>query len=97
MSVLVGTLSKLATRWPPLISRVVLCFEKFDQRYRDSFHPSVHRRVLECLNLLKFPSIASAVFDSRRNARAKTTHIDADSPLPFLLKSVDLTTNPELQ
>jgi len=87
MSVLAGTLSKLATRWPPLISRVLLCFEKFEQRYRGSFHPSVHQRVTECLNLLRFPSIASAVFDSAHATRAKTFHVDADSPLPFLLRT----------
>jgi len=85
MCVLISALSKLAARWPPLSSRVSLCLSKLE-RNRESFTETVHARAMECLNILKFPSIAAAVLGSGlSNREPNAHHVDNASSLPFQL------------
>lgn len=57
MLVIISTLTKLASKWQPLKTRVKLYLEKYltNAQY---FHPSVIQRTKQCLNMLKHPSIA---------------------------------------
>ncbi|KAL6077164.1 hypothetical protein QOT17_002464 [Balamuthia mandrillaris] len=90
MLVVLSSLSKLAARWQDLAARVVLCLAKVLQK-KEVFHPSVVQRAEECLHILKFPSIASAILDSpQRGAKEEeqlytSPHADKTSSLPFLL------------
>ena len=94
MLVIISALSKLAARDPDLNVRVILCLAKIIS-HSDYFDPSVTSRATECINLLKFPSIASAVFEAssgfsvpNNNPNAPKTHIDKLSALPFIVQSV---------
>jgi hypothetical protein len=82
--IVMGALSKLATRYQPLVSRVILCLAKIT-REQKLFHPSVVHKATECANLLKFPSIASAILDSPLKIGKKLWPIDEKTPLSFLL------------
>lgn len=86
MLVLISALSKLASRWHPLSSRVVLCLAKI-LRQQQYFHPVVITRANECIALLKFPSIAAAIFDATHKTGPRLSHVDNQSSLPFLLES----------
>lgn len=63
MLITVSTLTKLASKWQPLATRVRLCLEKVI-RYSDYFHTSVTQNTKHCLNILKYPSIASSIMGS---------------------------------
>jgi hypothetical protein len=52
MLVVITALSKLAARWQPLCSRIMLCLYKLF-RYENLFHSTVINYARECLNLLK--------------------------------------------
>lgn len=54
MHVVVSALSKIAVRWQPLSSRVILCLAKLirNQQYFDA---SVISHANECIALLKLP------------------------------------------
>eukprot|EP01127_Copromyxa_protea_P023055 TRINITY_DN8537_c0_g1_i1.p1 TRINITY_DN8537_c0_g1~~TRINITY_DN8537_c0_g1_i1.p1 ORF type:complete len:833 (+),score=161.78 TRINITY_DN8537_c0_g1_i1:49-2547(+) len=84
MSVLISSLSKLAARCPGLSSRVSLCLIKIE-RYEHYFDEAVIEKAMECLNLLKFPSIAAAILDSKHKTSQWTHHTDTNSSLPFIL------------
>ncbi len=84
MSVVINSLTKLAARWQPLTSRVQLCLHKI-LRYKNYFLPSVISHANLCLNLLKSPSIAASILDSRHRTELATSHVDTNSSLPFLL------------
>jgi hypothetical protein len=84
MSVVINSLTKLAARWQPLTSRVQLCLHKI-LRYKNYFLPSVISHANLCLNLLKSPSIAASILDSRHRTELATSHVDVNSSLPFLL------------
>jgi AP-5 complex subunit zeta-1 len=84
MSVVINSLTKLAARWQPLTSRVQLCLHKI-LRYKNYFLPSVISHANLCLNLLKSPSIAASILDSRHRTELATSHLDVNSSLPFLL------------
>lgn len=88
MSILLSSLTKLAARWPPLISRVSLCLEKME-RYQSVFHPAVMTRASECLRILRYPSIAAAILDAHHHTSLPRTHVDLDSSLPFVLRTPD--------
>ena len=65
----------------------MLCLAKV-LRNRDTLHPSVIRRAHECVQILKFPNIASAILDtpaSLTDSHPLGSHIDKNSSLPFLL------------
>jgi AP-5 complex subunit zeta-1 len=87
MLVVISSLTKLASRWQPLASRVVLCLAKL-LRHKSGLHPSVVERTFHCLALLKFPSIAASILDSPLPNEIPRHHIDANSSLPFLLRPV---------
>ena len=53
MLILISSMAKLAARWPPLISRVLLCLSKISNHR--GFEEIVVTRANECLSLLKFP------------------------------------------
>lgn len=87
MLVAISSITKLASRWQDLTSRVIICLLKVlsSQNY---FHSSVSARAAECSQLLKFPSIASSILDYPRDIIVDMTesHIDQNSSLPFLLQ-----------
>jgi len=87
MLILVSSLTKLAARWHPLASRVVLCLAKL-LRYKPYFHPSVIERTHHCLALLKHSSIAASLLDGTHSKEPLTHHIDPMSSLPFLLQPI---------
>lgn len=87
MLVVVSSLTKLASRWQPLTSRVVLCFAKL-LRNKSKLHASVIERTYHCLAVLKFPSIAASILDSPLPDQIPPHHVDANSSLPFLLRPI---------
>jgi hypothetical protein len=54
MLVIISALSKLAARWQPLTSRVMLCLAKI-LRHDEYMDETVITRTNECITLLKFP------------------------------------------
>jgi len=83
MLIVISALSKLAARWQPLTSRVVLCLAKI-LRHHQYFDKSVGAKANECVTLLKFPSIASSIFDVPHKSGYNLSHIDENSSLPFV-------------
>jgi AP-5 complex subunit zeta-1 len=95
MIVLQYAVAKLAARFPDLASRVMLCLAKVI-RDGDYFDPIVIQRASEAINLLKFPSVASAILASSSSSSSSSSpssslsssfHVDQSSALPFLLQS----------
>jgi len=86
MLVIISALAKLAARWQDLASRVLICLAKM-LREGENFHPSVAQRANECIQILKFPSIASAILDTPlgREEEEVRIHTNKNSSLPFLL------------
>lgn len=66
MLVIISTLTKLASKWQPLKTRVILYLEKYliNSQY---FHPSVIERTKQCLNMLKHPSISQMIMGTNEN------------------------------
>ncbi len=54
MLVVISALSKLAARYQPLTSRVLLCLAKILKHQHD-FDKTVINRANECITILKFP------------------------------------------
>lgn len=54
MIIIISALAKLASRWQDLGSRVIICLAKV-LKQKECFHPSVHQRANECIQILKFP------------------------------------------
>lgn len=86
MLILISALSKLASRWHPLSSRVILCLAKI-LRQQQYFNSIVVTRANECIALLKFPSIAAAILDATHKTGPRLSHVDDQSSLPFILES----------
>jgi len=63
MLVVISALSKLAARWQPIASRVMLCLAKV-LKQSIFFDKAVIQRATECITILKFPSIAASILDS---------------------------------
>lgn len=84
---LVSALAKLAARSQLLASRVVLCLSKVVKE-QEHLLPAVVRHAHECIQLLRFPSIAPAVLDPEgASPFLEAHHLDANSSLSFLLRS----------
>lgn len=86
MLVLISALGKLAARWHPLTSNVILCLSKI-LRQQQYFDPAVITRASECIALLKFPSIAASILDATHKTGPRLCHVDDHSSLPFMLET----------
>ena len=64
MLILISSMAKLAARWPPLISRVLLCLSKISNHR--GFEEIVVTRANECLSLLKFPRFDPSIQNNLR-------------------------------
>jgi len=76
MLCIISSLTKLASRSQDLSSRVLLCLAKI-MRFHEYFHASVLKRANECMQLLKFPSIAAAMLEGQK--RNETEFVDVNS------------------
>jgi len=87
MLTIISSLSKLASRWQALTSRLLICLAKI-QRHHLYFDSSVITRANECAILLKLPSVAFSTLDlPHKTGRKLTTHVDNNTSLPFMLES----------
>lgn len=84
MIIVISALAKLASRLQDLGSRVIICLAKVIKQ-KECFHASVHQRAHECIQILRFPSIASAILDTRMGMDGGFAHYDENSALPFVL------------
>jgi AP-5 complex subunit zeta-1 len=93
MLVIISAITKLASRWQPLASRVVLCLTNIVPK-AEMVHPSLLDRVNHSLAMIQQPSIAANLFEtpltgaSSGPAIASTHHLDSRSSLRFLLQPV---------
>jgi AP-5 complex subunit zeta-1 len=88
MLVVINSLSKLASRCQDLAARVVMSLTKLAQ-HGQYFLPIVARRAEECIRILKFPSVASAILDAPQHCDSsdgRSSHIDQNSALHFILQ-----------
>jgi len=85
MNVLLSTLTKLASRCQPLVSRLLLVLGKIKSR-KEYFHPVVEERANDFINILRHPSIATTLLESRHQTEQENHHLDEHSSLPYLTK-----------
>ncbi|PRP84608.1 hypothetical protein PROFUN_09281 [Planoprotostelium fungivorum] len=85
--VLISALTKLASRWQAIASKVMLCLAKVMSR-EQFLDPAVAQRAGECITLLKDPSVAAAVYDVPHTFGRRKGHTDENSSLPFILRPI---------
>ena len=96
MLIIISSFAKLAARCPELSSQVTLNLQKIllDCSHFDEL---VVQRATECMTILKYPSIASAVLNSSQHdndIHNIRSHISDHTSLPFLLQSTNEIVHP---
>ncbi|KYR00749.1 hypothetical protein DLAC_02792 [Tieghemostelium lacteum] len=90
MLILIGSLTKLSSRWPDATSRVILCLLKVIS-YHQYFDSQVIQRANECISLLKFPSFAAAIYNGEPHYNSsfyiESISKDSQTSLSFLFPS----------
>lgn len=99
--ILISALTKLASRWQAIASKVMLCLAKVMSR-EQFLDPAVAQRAGECITLLKDPrwsscpsrsadgrdSVAAAVYDVPHTFGRRNGYTDENSSLPFILRPI---------